>query len=84
MREIFIILLLAAILTVAIKIALMFLFFAGLIFRTHETIGLIVILAMIAGFKAHPGLGFAIVAVIGTIALYRSVIEPPDGPAEAD
>lgn len=84
MREFVTFILLAAMLTVALKIAVVLLFLAGLIFRTHETIGLIVILAIFAGFREHPGIGFAIVAVIGAIALYRSVSEPPDGPEQAD
>jgi NADH:ubiquinone oxidoreductase subunit 3 (subunit A) len=84
MREIVALFLLAALLTVALKIALVFLFLAGLIFRTNETVGLIVILAIVAGFRAHPGIGFAIVTVIGAIALYRSISEPPDEPSGPD
>ncbi|OYU00694.1 MAG: hypothetical protein CFE36_14555 [Sphingomonadaceae bacterium PASS1] len=70
-----------AVATVAIKVALVFLFLAGLIFRTHETVGLIVILTIFSGFRAHPGIGFVIVAVVGAIALYRSVGEPSDEPS---
>lgn len=84
MRELIAVILLAALLTVALKIALVFLFLAGLIFRTNETVGLIVILAIVAGFRAHPGIGFVIVAVIGVIALYRSVGEPSDEPSGSD
>lgn len=84
MRELIAVILLAALLTVALKIALVFLILAGLIFRTNETVGLIVILAIFAGFRAHPGVGFAIVAVIGAIALYRGAGKPPEGPAQAD
>ncbi len=78
MREIIAFFLLAALLTQALKIALVFLFLAGLIFRTNETVGLIVILAIVAGFRAHPGIEFAIVAVLTAIGLYRSVSEQPD------
>lgn len=74
MREILTILLLAALLTVALKVALILMILAGLIFRTRETVGLIVILAIFA----HPGIGFAIVAVIVVIAVYRSVRKPPE------
>ncbi|WP_072384786.1 hypothetical protein [Novosphingobium sp. NDB2Meth1] len=84
MREFITVILLVALLTVALKIALVFLFLAGLIFRTNETVGLIMILAIVAGFRAHPGIGFAIIAAIGAIALYRSAGEPPEGPAQAD
>jgi hypothetical protein len=84
LREILTILLLAALLTLALKVALILLILAGLIFRTNETVGLIVVLAIVAGFRAHPGIGFAIVAVIGAIALYRSVSEPPDEPSGPD
>ena len=78
MREILTILLLAALLTVALKVALILLILAGLIFRTRETVGLIVILAIFAGFRVHPGIGFTIVAVIVAIAVYRSVSEQPE------
>jgi len=74
LREILTILLLAALLTVALKVALILLILAGLIFRTRETVGLIVILAIFA----HPGIGFAIVAVIVAITVYRSVSEQPE------
>ncbi|OYU35794.1 hypothetical protein, partial [Novosphingobium sp. PASSN1] len=53
MREILTILLLAALLTVALKIAFVFLILAGSIFGTHETVGLIVILAIFAGFRGQ-------------------------------
>ena len=78
MREIVAFFLLAALLTVALKVALVFLFLAGLIFRTNETVGLIVILAIFAGFRAHPGIGFAIAAGLTAIGLYRSGSEQPD------
>ena len=84
MREILTILLLAALLTVALKVALVFLILAGLIFRTHETVGLIVILAIFAGFRAHPGIGFAIVAGLTAIALYLGAGKPPEESAQAD
>jgi hypothetical protein len=78
LREILTILLLAALLTVALKIALVFLILTGLIFRTNETLGLLVILAIFAGFRAHPGIGFAIAAGLTAIGLYRSGSEQPD------
>ena len=78
MREILTVLLLAALLTVALKVALVFLILAGLIFRTHETVGLIVVLAIYAGFRAHPGIGLAILAGIAAFAFYRNGQTPPD------
>jgi hypothetical protein len=37
-----------------------------------------VILAIFAGFRAHPGIGFAIAAGLTAIGLYRSGSEQPD------
>lgn len=84
MREFLAVILLAALLTVAMKIAVVLLILAGLIFRTHETVGLIMILAIFAGFRVHPGIGFAIATAIAAIALYRSVSKPPDEPSGSD
>jgi len=78
LREILTILLLAALLTVALKVALILLILAGFIFRTRETVGLIAILVIFAGFRTYPGIGFTIVAVIVAIAVYRSVSEQPE------
>ena len=84
MREMLAILLLAALRTVALKLALVLLILAGLIFLTHETVGLILFLPIVAGLKALSGIGFAIAARLTTIGLYRSVSEQsgkPSGPA---
>ena len=54
----------------AFKVAILLLFLAGLIFRTKETVGLIAILAVIAGFSAHPLIGIGIIAVLVPISLY--------------
>lgn len=84
MREFITFILLAALLTVALKIAVILLILAGLIFRTHETVGLIIILAVFAGFRAHPGIGFAMLTVLAIIALHRSAKKPPSGPPAPD
>lgn len=52
------------------KIAILLLFLAGLIFRTKETIGLIAVLAVFAGFRAHPLIGIGLIAVLLPISLY--------------
>lgn len=57
---------------VAIKVAIVLLFLAGLIFRTKETLGLIAVLMVLAGFSAHPAIGFSLVGAICLISLYRS------------
>ena len=81
MREILTILLLAALLAVALKLALMLLILAGLIFRPHETVGLNLFQAIVAGFKALHGIGFAIAAKLTTIGLFRGVSEQPAKPS---
>ncbi len=52
------------------KVAILLLFLAGLIFRTKETVGLIAVLAVIAGFSAYPLIGIGIVAILVPISLY--------------
>lgn len=54
MREIIAFFLLAALLTLALKIALGLLLLAGLIFRTRETLGLLMIGGILTAFAAHP------------------------------
>ena len=70
MKEIVTFLLLAALLTVAIKAAIMLLLLAGLIFRTKETVGLIAIMAVFAGFSAHPGIGVAMLVIAVATSLF--------------
>lgn len=54
----------------AVKLAILFLLVAGLIFKTKETIGLITILAVFAGFNAHPGIGIGLIVLVLLISLY--------------
>lgn len=81
MREILTFFLLVALLAVAFKIALVLLFLAGLIFRTKETVGLLAILAIFAGFSAHPGIGVTLLVLIGGYAFYKNGTKPRDEPA---
>lgn len=63
-------LLLVGLAIVAIKLALLFLLLAGLIFRTKETVGLITILAIFAGFSAHPALGAGLLVLAILVSLH--------------
>lgn len=84
MAQVILALLLIAMAVVALKVAILLLLLAGLIFRTKETVGLIVILALFAGFNAHPGIGLTMLAVLAIIALFRNAKKPPDGPSAPD
>lgn len=67
MREIIVFFALVALLTIAIKAALVLLILAGLIFRTKETVGLLLIFAIIGGFAAHPLIGCGL--LVGSVAI---------------
>jgi hypothetical protein len=54
----------------AFQVAILLLLLAGLIFRTKETVGLIAILAIIAGFTAQPLIATGVVIVLIAISLY--------------
>lgn len=54
----------------AVKVAIVLLFLAGLIFRTKETVGLIAILATFAGFAAQPLIASGVVAALVALSLY--------------
>lgn len=56
--------LLVALLIYAFQLAVILLLLAGLIFRTKETVGLLLILAIFAGFAAYPVIGFALLAAL--------------------
>lgn len=70
MAQFFAALLAVVVLTMAFKLALILLFLAGLIFRTKETIGLIAILAIFAGFAAQPLITSGVVAALVALSLY--------------
>lgn len=68
----------------AFKVAIGLLLIAGLIFRTKETLALIMILGLFAAFKAHPILGSAILVVVLLIAFAKWLSKlPPDDPDQA-
>lgn len=68
----------------AFKVAIGLLLIAGLIFRTKETLALIMIFGLFAAFKAHPILGSVLLVVVLLIALARWLSkQPPDGPDQA-
>lgn len=54
----------------ALKLAILFFLLAGLIFRTKETIGLILIFAILAGFRTYPLPCIAIIAVLLPVSIY--------------
>lgn len=81
MKEIITFFLLAALLAFALKIAIILLFLAGLIFRTKETIGLIAIMAAIAGFNAHPAIGVIIIIVLIAASMHLKKKEEAANPA---
>ena len=70
MREIIAIMLLAALLTVTLKIAFVFLILAGLIFRTQETVGLLMIGGILTGFAAHPLIGIGLLVTTLLVGRY--------------
>lgn len=76
-------LMLIAVAVVAFKLAILLLLLAGLIFRTKETVGLITILAIFAGFSAHPAIGAGLLILAILVSLYfkrkeRQAAKPDD------
>lgn len=63
-------LILIAVAVVALKVALIVGFFVALIFRPKETIGLVIVLGVLALFRNYPVASIA-VGIIGTIAIIR-------------
>lgn len=61
-------LILIAVAVVALKVALIVGFFVALIFRPKETIGLIIVLGVLALFRNYPVASIA-VGVLGTLAI---------------
>lgn len=61
----------------AFQLAVVLLLLAGLIFRTKETIGLIVILALFAGLAAFPVAGFASLAAFIVAAIVKACKAAP-------
>ena len=70
MREIAGFILLFALVTAAIKAAVLLLLLAGLIFRTPQTIGLILFCGVTTGFCTYPLAASAITASLLAISLW--------------
>jgi len=64
MAQILAVILLVALFIYAFQLALILLILAGLIFRTKETVGLLLILAIFAGFAAYPLIGSGLLAAL--------------------
>jgi len=64
--------LLASFLLLALKLAIIVLIIAGLIFRTKETLGALLLFAIITAFNAHPWIGLGIG---GTLIAVRLLFE---------
>jgi mannose/fructose/N-acetylgalactosamine-specific phosphotransferase system component IIC len=60
----------ASLLVFAAKLAILLLVIAGLIFRTKETIGLLLLGGTITAFTAHPMIGIGIAGTLLAISLF--------------
>jgi hypothetical protein len=56
----------------AVKVAILLLFLAGLIFRTKETAGLLAILGIVALFRNYPVACLVVLGVAGLVAIIRA------------
>lgn len=71
----------------AIKIALIALILAGLIFKTKETVSILVVLIVLALLRNHPTASLITCGVMGLLWLAakaktdKRIEEPPDDPA---
>jgi len=71
----------------AFQLALILLIVAGLIFRTKETVGLLLILAIFAGLRAAPLVGLGLLVLFVVAAIVKAVKKAPkekaiDGPEQ--
>jgi hypothetical protein len=69
-------LIVAAMVVTAIKIAIILLIVAGLIFRTKETLGLLLVLGVLSLITHFPWVFVGILGVAGIVAIYRAVRKP--------
>jgi hypothetical protein len=67
-----------ALFVVAVKVAIVLLIFAGLIFRTKGTIGLLVLLAGFAFLNNHPLVGSAALVSLIAIGVMRAASKKPE------
>jgi hydrogenase/urease accessory protein HupE len=72
------VILMIALFVVAIKVAIVVLIFAGLIFRTKETIGLLILLAGFAFVDNHPLIGSLALAALIAIGIMRAAQKKPE------
>jgi uncharacterized membrane protein len=78
MPQLFAAIILIGLVIFAVKVAILLLLLAGLIFRTKETIGLIGILAVFAGLAAYPLIGSVLLVIFVLVAIYRAINKPDD------
>lgn len=83
MAQIFAAILMVGLAVFTFKMAILLLILAGLIFRTKQTIGLLLLFAAIAAFNASPIVGSALIVIAISIAIYRANKNPPE-PDEFD
>lgn len=62
-----------------VKLVIVALMIAGLIFRTKETIGLLILLGLWALLKAYPAIGFSLLGMIAIVAVVRAFKAEPAG-----
>lgn len=72
MAQVFIAIIAIGLFIFAVKVAIALLLLAGLIFRTKETIGLIVILAAFALLTKYPLIGFALIGILVVAAIVKA------------
>lgn len=75
-------LLVAAVALYALKVAILLLFLAGIIFRTKETLGLILVLGVLALFRNYPIACVVIAVVAAGIALAKLNANDGQEPSE--
>lgn len=83
MPQLFLFIFMVALLIYAIKVAILIILFAGLIFRTKETIGLIIILAIFALISAHPVISIVTIVLAATITLYKGASKSAEASTDA-
>jgi len=78
------VILLAVVVMFAFRVVVVLLFLAGLIFRTQQTIGLLLILGAFALLRAYPAICLTLLAVLGVWAFVRNGLRNRDEPTNTD
>lgn len=73
MAQIFVAIIAIGLFLFAVKVAIMFLTLVGLIFRTKETIGLLLVLGAWALLMKYPAIGFALIGILIVAAIVKAV-----------